>query len=255
MSFRSAMARGFTLIEMAIVLVVVGLILSGGILAVGPILENTKTTETRARLELIEKAILIYTIQNGCLPCPANGAAGTAAGPALPATCGACTVATLADRVVPWTTLGLSRNDATDGWGNLISYVVDPDLTLTATSMVRTTSATDPYPNDDPGEGLYVVDADDGTELTSRAGYILISHGRDGFGARTTNGTAYAAAPAGNTSQLGNAAKACTLAGTPCYQGDRIDLNGNTMFDDIVLWRTPALIIQQCGDNACGNPA
>jgi len=246
MSFRSAMARGFTLIEMAIVLVVIGLILSGGILAVGPILQSTKTTETNARLDLIEKAILLHVIQNGCLPCPANGAAGSAAGPALPAPCGTCT-ATVADGVVPWTTLGLSRNDATDGWGNLISYVVDTDLTA-ANIMVRSGST---YPTT---ASLNVSDAGDAAVLTTAAAYVLISHGRDGFGARTPSGSAIAAAAAGNNVQLRNASKVCNAA-TPCYQGGPSDIVDANKFDDIVRWRTPALIIQQCGDNACGNPA
>lgn len=84
MSFRSAMARGFTLIEMAIVLVVIGLILSGGILAVGPILQSTKTTETNARLDLIEKAILLHVIQNGW-PAPMGHAAELPLPPEPPA--------------------------------------------------------------------------------------------------------------------------------------------------------------------------
>jgi len=250
MVFWRAMAKGFTLIEMAIVLVVIGLILSGGLLAISPVLQGAKATETSARLDVIEKALLLHTIQNGCLPCPADGAAGTAAGPALPAPCGTCTVAA-ADGVVPWTTLGLSRDDATDGWGNLISYVVDTDLTA-ADTMDRSGST---YPNDAAGDGLYVNDASNvATELTSQAAYVLISHGNDGYGARTSSGTAFADVPAGNTAQEGNATKACSDP-TPCYQGDAIDITGNTKFDDIVRWRRPDLIIEQCGDNACGNPA
>lgn len=253
MSFRHAMARGFTLIEMAIVLVVVGLILSGGILAVGPILDNTKTSETQSRLDTIEKALLLYTIQNGCLPCPADGTVTTSLGVAAPTGCGACTVAA-ANGVVPWTTLGLSQNDATDGWSNRISYRVSATLAASTTAMVRNGTT---Y----PAGTLRVEDADPNTTaganslLSSAAAYVLISHGKDGYGARTTSGTAFAAAPVGNTVQIDNATKACDSP-NPCHQGDRIDLQGdNSIFDDIVRWRTAPLIIQQCGDNACGNPA
>lgn len=252
MSFWRAMARGFSLIEMAIVLVVIGLILSGGLMAITPVLKGTRTTETNMRLDLIEKALVLYTIRNGCLPCPADGTASTASGMAAPTGCGACTVAA-ANGVVPWGSLGLSQNDATDGWGNRISYVVTTALASTTTSMTRSGTT---Y----PAGTLRVEDSDPATStganslLTSAAAYVLISHGPDGYGARTINGAAFASAPAGNTVQSNNGTKACNVA-NPCQQGDPVDITGNDQFDDLVRWRPADLIIQQCGDNACGNPA
>ncbi len=252
MSLWRAVARGFTLIEMAIVLVVIGLILSGGLMALTPVLKSTKTTETNARLDLIEKALVLYTIRSGCLPCPADGTSGTSAGLAAPTGCGACTVAA-ANGVVPWTSLGLSERDATDGWGNRISYVVSTTLAATNTSMQRNGT-------DYPDGTLRVEDADPATAtgaaslLTDEAAYVLISHGEDGYGSRSTSGAAFADAPAGNTVQANNATKACNGA-NPCQQGDPIDVTGNDKFDDLVRWRTGPLIVQLCGESACGNPA
>ena len=72
MAERWSAERGFTLIEMAIVMVVIGLLLSGGILALAPVVQNSKTTDTNSRLDRVEQALLVYVIQNGCLPCPAD---------------------------------------------------------------------------------------------------------------------------------------------------------------------------------------
>ena len=66
---RAGLAVGFTLIEMSIVLVVIGLVLSGGIAAVTPIVQNTKVAETNQKLDRIEQALILHVIRNGCLPC------------------------------------------------------------------------------------------------------------------------------------------------------------------------------------------
>ncbi len=64
---------GFTLIEMAIVLVVMGILISGGLLAVAPVIENSKVSETNQKLDRLEQALIVHVIRNGCLPCPATG--------------------------------------------------------------------------------------------------------------------------------------------------------------------------------------
>ncbi len=257
MSFARAMTRGFTLIEMAIVLVVIGLVLSGGLMAVSPILASTKVTQTNAKLDTIEKALTLYVIQNGCLPCPTDGSdttntEGLAEGD-TPATyangCadtrgGDCEV-TDGTAVVPWGALGLTRDDVTDAWGGYITYVVDDELVENSTSMVRTP------PSDYPDGDLVVQTAASGA-ITSAAAYVLISHGNDRRGAWVQAGTQMATT-AGNTSQNNNAAGVC--GATPCHQDMPIDVDGATKFDDVVRWRTAPMIIQLCGTNACGNPA
>ncbi|MGE3474410.1 MAG: type II secretion system protein [Rhodospirillaceae bacterium] len=254
MSVWRAVARGFSLIEMAIVLVVIGLILSGGLMAITPVLQGTKATETNVRLDLIEKALVLYTIRNGCLPCPANGDLATSAGlaegsTAYSAGCQTCAALTTGSGVVPWGALGLSQKDAMDGWGNRISYVVTGALTQTSTSMNRTGS-TYPAGTLDLNDSVTI-----GTPLTTAAAYVLISHGNDGRGARTSSGTTIAAPDAANVVQYNNTRGSCDSAGTLCYQGDLVGISGTGEYDDIVRWRTAPLIIQQCGDNACGNPA
>ena len=73
--------RGFTLVEVAILLVVIGLIAAGGLAIINPLLDSGRASTTLKRMALVEKALQSYVMQFGCLPCPANGAlASTAAG-------------------------------------------------------------------------------------------------------------------------------------------------------------------------------
>ncbi len=258
---RAGLALGFTLIEMAIVLVVVGLLLSGGLLAVGPVINSSKGAQTIEKLDRLEQALTLYVIRYGCLPCPANGALGTVVGVAAgnaatytgqcltDASAYATCAITNGDAVVPWGTLGLQQADAVDGWGNLITYVVDGARALNNTSMVRTP------PSGYTDGALEVRDATPGAtvQITLVAAYVLVSHGSDGRGARIPTGQLKAAPDAGNTVQINNAAGLCTAA-TPCHQDTPYDIAGADHFDDIVRWRTAPLIIQSCGANACGNP-
>ncbi len=137
-SFLSQM-RGFTLIEISIVLVVIGLLLSGGLVALAPILENAKRTQTENTLTKIEDALLLYAIQNSCLPCPAlnAGTAGTANAVTTGdyttgCTANACTAPSSAS-VVPWVNLGLQPSDAADEWGTKITYHLSDTTNSTGT--------------------------------------------------------------------------------------------------------------------------
>lgn len=281
-SFLSQM-RGFTLIEISIVLVVIGLLLSGGLVALAPVLENAKRTQTENTLTKIEDALLLYAIQNSCLPCPADGTAPTTDGnqalsTGVPHTADACADAagvcfTGADAVVPWLTLGIQRSDAIDEWGTLLTYHVstsDDDNTgaggacddfqdaltsnaAAAGGMLRDNTTT---PISFPQGCLDVeTEAAAFTVATQQAAYVLISHGPDTSGGFSSNtGTARTDPWGGNNdAQLENNGGTCDL-NLECHQGDPIDLEGDTYFDDIVRWKTGPVLVFQCGDGACGNP-
>jgi prepilin-type N-terminal cleavage/methylation domain-containing protein len=253
---RIGLTLGFTLIEMAIVLVVIGLILSGGLVAVAPVIQNSKNAETNQKLDRIEQALIVHTIRYGCLPCPAAGAtASTAAGVGqalddvvYPSGC-ADNTCDAQQGVVPWVNLGLSEGDITDGFGSRISYAVDADLTGD-TDMQRTPPST--YPGGD-----LIVQNNAGTELTggtagNRAAYVLIGHGSNrAFGFMASVGGAALTSPYSSSLEEDNS------DGTPAYRQDDLNDNrtGDVYFDDLVRWRSAPMIIQLCGSNACGNPA
>ena len=252
MTRRSKLARGFTLIEIAIVMVVIGLVLSGGLLAVAPILETSKASDTNARMDRIEQALILHVIRYGCLPCPADagiasGAAnvGLAHGAAYYSTActAACDAAVTAQGVVPWVNLGLSEADATDGFGYRIDYAVTAGL-VQSNSMVRTPPST--YP---AGALTVQATATSGSAvITSLAAYVLVSHGNDHALAFGRSGVA-TIDPHGSVDQTNNS------DGSPFVQDVSYTGTNATYFDDIVRFRTAPMIIQLCGSNGCGNPA
>lgn len=254
---RLVQTLGFTLIEMAIVLVVIGLIVSGGLVAIGPVVENANVNQTNQKLDRVEQALVLHVIRYGCLPCPAGPgepATGTytagqsvANGAVYTGTCAGGTGCDFAQGVVPWVNLGISEGDASDAFGIRFSYAVTPALALAAASttagMQRVTSS---YP-----AGTLDVSNNAGTVITTDAAYVLISHGPDrAYGRQmTVGGAALPAAPFSSTFEGDNS------AGPTYRQSDySSDKSGTTYFDDIVRWRSAPFVIQQCGANSCGNP-
>jgi prepilin-type N-terminal cleavage/methylation domain-containing protein len=109
--------RGFTLVEIAISMVILGLVLSGLVVALSQQLEQRHLLDTRTTLEQANEALTAFVVANARLPCPAvaasNGLESTVGGP------GKCTAAA---GLLPAVTLGLPNLDANgllnDGWAD-----------------------------------------------------------------------------------------------------------------------------------------
>lgn len=113
---------GFTLIEMAIVLLIVTLLLTGLVPTISSQIEQRQRNETRKQLDEIRDALLGFALTYGRLPCPAPANSN---GNEIPSGGGVCSVA---DGFVPAATLGITPTDsqgyALDGWSNRIRYAV-----------------------------------------------------------------------------------------------------------------------------------
>lgn len=64
--------RGFSLIEMAVVLLILGTLMSGVLVAVTQTTESNRRSNARTQLRTIEEALYGYAQAFGSLPCPAS---------------------------------------------------------------------------------------------------------------------------------------------------------------------------------------
>jgi prepilin-type N-terminal cleavage/methylation domain-containing protein len=133
----AARARGFTLVELAIVLGIVTLLLSGLFVAVSAQIELQRISETRATIDSTREALLGFAAANGRLPCPASDTSNgreafceTASGSCSHTTNlqshGRCN--RFFNGFLPAAALGITPTDndgyALDGWGNRLRYAV-----------------------------------------------------------------------------------------------------------------------------------
>jgi len=124
--------HGFSLVEMAIVLLIIGLAAGMIITVSGSMLDAQKRQTVRTQLDTLDTALANFVAKNKRLPCPADGAIASGQVNAgverpFPAT-GVCDPASVTRGVVPWVTLGVSESDAADQWYGRITYRVDPAL-------------------------------------------------------------------------------------------------------------------------------
>lgn len=115
--------RGFTLVEMALVMMVLGLMLAGVFAVLKPYQAKQKRDLTLQRIERVTVALNDFAQKTGRLPCPA---APDAVPPGVMRA--DCATDALRDGVVPYTDLGLTRLEVTDGFGNPLTYVVSAAL-------------------------------------------------------------------------------------------------------------------------------
>jgi prepilin-type N-terminal cleavage/methylation domain-containing protein len=205
--------RGFTLIELAVALAVIGLLLGMLIVPLSAQVDQQRISDTQKLLNLDTEAILGFAVANGRLPCPATpGTANTVAGAGLEnkpgAACG------LAEGVLPWATLGVPETDA---WGRRFTYRVtaafadNPAGGLQASFLLT-----------DNGD-ITVKATAGGVDIAANVVALVVSHGKNGLGAFQTTGVQLAGAAA---DELENAnANATFVAKLP-----------EPAFDDQVAW-------------------
>lgn len=218
--------HGFTLVEIAVAIAIMGFLLGGAVITLSAQMDLRNRTETQRALEDARDALLGYTIAKGRLPCPAKSDSNGMAAPevGLDGSCfakpGATTIGYL-----PAATLGLGPTDSAgflvDAWGNRIRYTVTASnsAAFTTSDEMRTIGVNSLNPNLEVCSAATVGDAScpTSTRLTNQSVAVIYSLGKNGG------------------------------ASTPPTDDEKANTDGgkvfvsasNSSFDDIVLWLSP----------------
>lgn len=116
-------SSGFTLIELAIVLLIVGLLTSTLLGSLSTQREAQQRREADRSLEEIRQLLLGFAAANGRLPCPDTDSDPAAAGYGVEEA--SCSSDLTAEAYLPWKTLGLGQGF--DPWGGHRQAALDPD--------------------------------------------------------------------------------------------------------------------------------
>lgn len=183
--------RGFTLVEMAIVLIIIGFLLGGLLVSLSAQMDIRNYNETKQKIAVIKEALVGFTLANGRLPCPADPtvASGTA-GVGTQKFNAAGTACNSSTGVIPWVDLGVLETDA---WDRRFTYqvtnsfsdaIVLNTVTLPATCLAVPSSSSFALCSD--GD---IAVSDGVVAIAIKVPAIVVSHGKNGFGAYLPDGS------------------------------------------------------------------
>ena len=228
--------RGFTLVELAMVLFVVSLLLGGLLVPLATQIEARQRSDAEDQLERIREALIGFAIVNGRLPCHSTESNPLSANYGLedPSPCNPSTdtVGWVGDGILPWKTLGLNtgidswgtpRLASTDLWTGYWRYRVRANFAdntlISLTSLVTS-------------DRLCVRDAYDN---------LLVSTSETPIAVIYSTG-ANKVADGNNANYVATSTSTNCVADTPItYQGGAASSN----FDDITIWLTRPLIFNR----------
>lgn len=235
----SALTRGFTLVELAVVLVIVGIMLGGLLIPLTAQMDQKNYGETKKLLDDAKEALYGYAMSHSAtdgkpyLPCPDinNDGAEEAR------TAGACPYQ---EGRLPWATLGLSRADS---WGNLFRYRVHPTFSNSTTGFTLSSTA-----------NFQICESSACTSIISTGvPAVIISHGKNGNGAyNAETNTLITVSASASANELDNidGRNNPTAGNNNADTADTADVNFvstfvNDTFDDVVTWISPNVLFNR----------
>ena len=213
--------NGFSLVELAIVLVIVALLTSGLLLGISAQRNATENVDARHQLDNIRDALLGFAMANGRLPCPALPNLANSDANAGKENCAQ------PHGVLPWATLGLPE---TDPWGNRFTYFASAKFTAVPTGGAQAgfTLATGVAP-DTSGLANIKEFGSSGSDIATDLPAVIVSHGSRAAGAWQPGGNQLPG-PAGDELENSNA----TLTFVSRTPSDS--------FDDLLIWIPSSLL-------------
>lgn len=221
---------GFSLIEVALVLIIVSLALGGILVPLNAQIQQRRLLETTELLNNVNQALLGFAISNGRLPCPATATSMGIESPGV----GVGVCSNPYDGYVPAVSLGLGHLDSQgyliDAWNNRVRYAVanKPSTIFTTPSGLNTS-------NLNTASELFVCSSATGisistktcatTTLSSGPVAVIFSVGPDGAVPKSADETE-------------------NLNANPAFVSHPPTPAGSTTgeFDDVVIWLSPDIL-------------
>jgi prepilin-type N-terminal cleavage/methylation domain-containing protein len=238
---------GFSLLELAIVLLIVGLLLGGLIMPLSARMDQQKVDTTRHQLEQIRQALVGYSLARDALPCPATPASNGLAAAAG----GGCA---RQHGFVPAVTLGLTgaRNEdqlLLDAWGSPIRYsVTNSDVNGNGSwdfiqpGDMRAVTLANLAPGLDvcttAAGSTATACASNATTLSSTAPAVILSLGKDWATASSADQLENLGATVGG----GPSGRNYPVAGDEVFVSRTPAAATGNEFDDLVTWVSPATL-------------
>ena len=219
---------GFSLVELAIVLTIIGLLLSMLFSPLSAQREISARVQTQNTLEEDNEALLGYAVVTGYLPCPDTDAIPD--GIENRKADGTCVKD---DGVLPWNTLGVGRVDA---WEHYFGYHVDATFS-NSVNFFKISDATG-------ASGIKII-GDNGVALvstSSRPVAVILSYGANGYGAVSTIQATPAnkmPAPTGVDEKENVDADSDFINHPPSAKGSANE------FDDMLTWISPKILVNR----------
>lgn len=174
--------KGFTLVEIAIVMVIIGLLIGMGANMIGPLTKRAKLNESREDMNKAKEAVVSYSMTHGRLPCPDVNNDGLE-----DITGTVCTACPNPPCRFPNVTLNIK---GTDAWQSFLRYDAVDTLTPTTINpqnycivLYETINNTGIGPNSILPIVTNTADPTDDNQITAGNGYtvgaVIISPGED----------------------------------------------------------------------------